>query len=268
VYYVVAITVVLGLAANPSFGGLPLLASILARDGYLPHVFAMWGDRLGFAPGIYVLAATAFLLIAADGSAQALIPLFAIGVFSGFTLSQTGMVVHWWRARPSRWPLRAGLNGLGALATGVATLLFVITKFAEGAWVVVVAIPLLVWMFRRVRTYYHRIDAVLAPGAPPGPVYARPRPMIVVPIAPQRSQLARRALDHALSLGDDVVAVAVLLDPESADDPTAESLRRAWTEWAPRRGWRSSAPNTIRLSDRRLSSSTRWPTRPISGGWS
>lgn len=236
VYYVVAlaITVVLALAANTSFGGLPLLSSLLARDGYLPHVFAMRGDRLVFAPGIYVLAAAAaLLLIASGGNTQALIPLFAIGVFTGFTLSQTGMVVHWWHARPPHWALRAGLNGLGALATGVATLLFVITKFTEGAWVVVVVIPLLVLMFRGIHRYYDRVNAVLVPGHTPGPVEARPRPMIVVPIEPRLSELTRRALDHALSLSDDVVAVAILLDPESDEDPTEASLRQAWTEWAP-----------------------------------
>ncbi len=235
-YYVVAlaITVVLALAANTSFGGLPLLSSILARDGYLPHVFAMRGDRLVFSPGIYVLAAAAaLLLIASGGNTQALIPLFAIGVFTGFTLSQTGMVVHWWHARPPHWALRAGLNGLGALATGVATLLFVITKFTEGAWVVVVIIPLLVVLFRGIHRYYDRVNAVLVPGHTPGAVEARPHPMIVVPIEPRLSELTRRALDHALSLSDDVVAIAILLDPESADDPTEESLRQAWTEWAP-----------------------------------
>ncbi len=236
VYYVVAlaITMVLALAANTSFGGLPLLSSILARDGYLPHVFAMRGDRLVFAPGIYVLsAAAAVLLVASGGNTQALIPLFAIGVFTGFTLSQTGMVVHWWHERPPHWAVRAGLNGLGALATGVATLLFVVTKFTEGAWVVVVIIPLLILMFRGIRRYYDRVGAVLMPGRTPAPVKARPRPMIVVPIEPRLSELTRRALDHALSLSDDVVAVAILLDPESDADPTEASVRQAWTDWAP-----------------------------------
>jgi hypothetical protein len=236
VYYVVSLSVtpVLGLAANTSFGGLPLLMSLLARDDRLPHVFQLRGDRLVFTPGIYALAAAAaLLLIASDGSTQALIPLFAIGVFTGFTLSQTGMVVHWWKERPRGWRLRISLNGLGALATGVATLLFVVTKFTAGAWVVVIAIPLLLVLFTRIGRYYARVNAVLEPGATPGPVVPRPRPMVVVPIEPRLSALTRRALDHALSLSDQVVAVAVVLDPEDADDPTPESLQAAWDAWNP-----------------------------------
>jgi amino acid transporter len=235
-YYVVslAITAVLGLAANTSFGGLPLLASILARDQYLPHVFAMRGDRLVFSPGIWVLScAAAVLLIASDGNTQALIPLFAIGVFTGFTLSQAGMVVHWWHRRVPNWKLRIGLNGLGALATGVATLLFVGTKFLEGAWVVVLAIPLLVWMFRRVHHYYGQVDEILEPGQRPGPVVAKARPLVVVPITPTLTALTRRALDHALSLSDEVIAVAVLFDPETSSDPTPESLHASWEAWDP-----------------------------------
>ena len=235
-YYVVslAITAVLGLAANTSFGGLPLLASVLARDQYLPHVFAMRGDRLVFSPGIWVLAgAAALLLIASGGNTQALIPLFAIGVFTGFTLSQTGMVVHWWHRRPPNWKVRISLNGLGALATGVATLLFVGTKFLEGAWVVVVAVPLLVWMFRRVHRHYTQVDAVLEPGQQPAPVVAKVRPVVVVPITPTLTGLTRRALDHALSLSDEVIAVAVLFDPETPSDPTPDSLQAAWEAWGP-----------------------------------
>jgi len=235
-YYVVslAITTVLGLAANTSFGGLPLLASVLARDGYAPSVFAMRDDRLVFAPGIWVLAvAAAVLLVAADGNTQRLIPLFAIGVFTGFTLSQAGMVVHWHRTRMAGWVLRLALNGLGALATATATLLFIFTKFAAGAWVVVVAVPLLVVTFRLVHRYYRRVALVLHPGELPGPVEPRPRPLVVVPIAPVLSQLTRRALNHALSLSDDVIAVAVLLDPEQPNDPTPESLERLWRAWNP-----------------------------------
>jgi len=235
-YYVVslAVTTVLGLAANTSFAGLPLLASVLARDGYAPSVFAIRDDRLVFAPGIWVLAiAAALLLIAADGNTQRLIPLFAIGVFTGFTLSQAGMVVHWRRTRPAGWTLRALLNGLGAAATAVATLLFIFTKFAAGAWVVVVAVPLLVVTFRLVHRYYRRVAQVLRPGELPGPVEARPRPLVVVPISPVLSQLTRRALNHALSLSDDVIAVAVLFDPEQPDDPTPQSVEDQWRAWNP-----------------------------------
>src|SRR5277367_1325002 len=117
-YYIVSITItiVLALAANTSFGGLPVLASLLARDDYLPHLFSLRGDRQVFANGIAVLAIlSAVLLIAVQGNTNELIPLFAIGVFTGFTLSQTGLVVHWWRTRPGRWQRRAAINGFGAV---------------------------------------------------------------------------------------------------------------------------------------------------------
>ena len=232
-YYTVSLatTAVLGLAANTSFGGLPLLASVLAHDHYMPHVFAMRGDRLVFESGIWVLAiAAAVLLLAVRGDPQALVPMFAIGVFTGFTLSQTGMVVHWWRVRPQGWMLRAGLNAVGALGTTVATILFVVTKFLEGAWVVVLAIPLLMVLFRMVRRYYARVDEVLRPGKQPGPVRAKPRPTIVVPIAPRLSALTRRALEHALAFGDEVIAVAVFFEEDEQD---LKDLEEAWERWAP-----------------------------------
>jgi amino acid transporter len=135
-YYIVSltITVVLALAANTSFGGLPILASLLARDHYLPHLFSLRGDRQVFANGIWVLTGlSAGLLIAVGGNTNELIPLFAIGVFTGFTLSQAGLVVHWWRSRPDRWYCRASINGFGAVITALATLIFLISKFEEGA---------------------------------------------------------------------------------------------------------------------------------------
>ncbi len=117
-----SITVVLGLAANTSYGGLPVLASLLARDHYLPHAFALRGDRLVFSKGIWALTvAAAALLVVVRGNTNTLIPLFAIGVFIGFTLAQTGMVVHWRATRPPRWRRKATLNGVGAFVTAVAT---------------------------------------------------------------------------------------------------------------------------------------------------
>src|ERR1019366_3286237 len=128
----ITITLVLSLAANTSFGGLPVLASLLARDNYLPHLFSLRGDRQVFANGIWVLAGlSAGLLIAVGGNTNEMIPLFAIGVFTGFTLSQAGLVVHWWRTRPPRWSSRATINGFGAVLTGLATIIFLVTKFAE-----------------------------------------------------------------------------------------------------------------------------------------
>ena len=175
-YYIVSlsITVVLGLAANTSFGGLPVLASLLARDHYLPHAFALRGDRLVFSKGIWALAVGAgLLLVVVRGNTNTLIPLFAIGVFIGFTLAQTGMVVHWRSTRPPRWRRKAVLNGMGAVVTAVATLVFLVSKFVEGAWVVVIVVPLIIVLFHRIRAYYERLGKVLGIGSippPPGPV--------------------------------------------------------------------------------------------------
>ena len=174
-YYIVSLTItlVLALAANTSFGGLPILASLLARDHYLPHLFALRGDRQVFANGIWALAILAgLLLLAVRGHTNTMIPLFAIGVFIGFTLAQGGLVVHWRRTRGSRWRLRATINGFGALVTGSATVIFLISKFTEGAWVVVVAIPAFILLFTRISVYYRRVAHVLRMHEIP----ARPRP--------------------------------------------------------------------------------------------
>ncbi len=129
-YYVVSLTItlVLALAANTSFGSLPVLDSLLARDNFLPHIFSLRDDRQVFGSGIWVLTVmSGVLLIAVNGNTQRLIPLFAIGVFTGFTLSQSGLVVHWRRERPRHWRKRAMVNGIGAVATAAATVIFLFT---------------------------------------------------------------------------------------------------------------------------------------------
>jgi amino acid transporter len=232
VYYVVslAITVVLGLAANTSFGGLPVLASLLARDNYLPHLFSVRGDRQMFDNGIIALSLfSAALLAAVNGATQRLIPLFAIGVFTGFTLSQSGMVVHWWRARPARWGRRAMLNGLGALVTGASTVIFLVTKFTSGGWVVVVAVPLFILLFHRIHRYYESVARLLGFGSVP-PMPHAVKTLVIVPITTV-SRLASSALSEALSLGDEVMAVTVVLGDDG--DAKADDLRRQWEAWHP-----------------------------------
>lgn len=229
VYYVVAlsITMVLGLAANTSFGGLPVLASLLASDNYLPHVFAVRGDRHVFQYGIWVLAlGAAALILAVGGNTDALIPMYAIGVFTGFTLSQTGMVVHWWRTRPARWQLRSALNALGAVATGVSTVVFVLSKFTAGAWVVVVVVPLLILLLRRVHRYYGFVREELGIGETPEPLTPR-KTLVIVPIR-GLSRLTSQALSDALSFGQNVVAVSVLFD-----DASVTQLEADWERWQP-----------------------------------
>jgi hypothetical protein len=146
-YYVVqaATVVLLALAANTSFGGMPVLARLLAEDNNLPHLFALRAERQVHRYGIGFLAVTgALLLIGTDGDMNTLVPLFAIGVFVGFTLSQAGMVRHWWTGRPPGWRPRAALNAFGALLTGLAAIVVTVTKFPEGGWLIVVTMPLLV----------------------------------------------------------------------------------------------------------------------------
>src|SRR4051794_21651945 len=148
---------ILVLAANTAFADFPRLASILANDRYMPRQFAARGDRLAFSNGIMVIAVVAILLTSAfRGNTAALIPLYAIGVFVCFTLSQAGMVVHWVKERGSGWTRRAVLNGVGAAATGIVAIVQVTTKFTHGAWIVVLIIPLIVWLLLAIHRHYVR----------------------------------------------------------------------------------------------------------------
>lgn len=226
------ITVVLALAANTSFGGLPVLTSLLARDNQLPHLFVLRGDRQVFANGILALAAmSGALLVAVGGNTNTLIPLFAIGVFVGFTLSQSGLVVHWWRTRPARWSLRAAINGTGALITAVATGVFLVSKFTEGAWVVVLAVPAFIVLFVRVHRYYEQVEKTIGIGTVPTRPEGR-RTVVIVPVT-SVSRLTRHALSEALSIGDEVVAVSVVVDDGRYSRHDAASLERAWARWDP-----------------------------------
>jgi amino acid transporter len=233
-YYIVSLTItaVLALAANTSFGGLPILASLLARDNYLPHFFSLRGDRQVFANGIWVLTAlSAGLLIAVGGNTNEMIPLFAIGVFTGFTLSQAGLVVHWWRSRPDRWYYRAAINGFGAIITALATIIFLVSKFEEGAWVVVVAVPTFVLLFTRIHAYYQRAATEMGIGTVPAKPRGK-RTLVIVPII-NVSRLTQHAISEALSLGQEVVAVSVVFDQGDEVENAAERLEQEWAQWDP-----------------------------------
>ncbi|MHB1853708.1 MAG: APC family permease [Acidimicrobiales bacterium] len=225
----ILVTLVLALAANTSFGGLPVLASLLAGDDRLPHAFAIRGDRLVFNNGIWVLAVlAAVLLIATGGNTDSLIPLFAIGVFTGFTLAQAGMVRHWWQARSPGWRWRSAVNGLGAVASGASTLIFVLTKFREGAWVVVVVLPLLILLFVRINHYYTGVARELRRGRTP-PKPRRATSIVVVPFT-DISKLTREAISQALSMSDQVTAVTVVF---AEHDQRQASLEQEWQRWDP-----------------------------------
>ncbi|MBW5481351.1 APC family permease [Streptomyces bambusae] len=252
-FYVVqfATVVLLALAANTSFGGLPVLMSLLARDNYLPHVFALKADRQVHRHGVVWLAlVSALLLVFSGGDANTLVPLFAIGVFVGFTVCQVGMVRHWSLERPAGWRAKAALGGFGALLTGVSAVVVTATKFTEGAWLVVVALPVLVLAFEKVHRAYGRIGARLELGRIPQPPQ-RSRSLVVVPVS-GLSLLTCRALTAARSLGDDVLAVTVT-HPAPEDRAAAEALRRDWELWNP----------GIELVE--LTSPTRSLGRPVSG---
>ena len=223
--------VLLALAANTSFGGLPVLAALLARDNFLPHMFGLRADRQVHRYGVVVLAVLAAALLAAsNGNTQALVPLFAVGVFIGFTLSQFGMVKHWRTQRSRGWKSRAVINGVGAVLTAVTTVIELVSKFTEGAWLIVLVIPALVLMFNRIHRTYGRIGALLGIGQTPGPP-TRHKSLVVVPVA-SISRLIAAGISTALSIGDEVRAVTVCFtDPE--DEAADASLHERWEQWHP-----------------------------------
>jgi amino acid transporter len=233
IFYIIQLltTILLALAANTSFGGLPVLASLLATDNFLPHLFFLRAQRQVHRYGVVVLAVlAAALLVVARGSTQALIPLFAIGVFVGFTLSQVGMVRHWRLQGGQGWRGRAVINGVGALLTLAALMIELISKFTEGAWLVVIVVPLLVLMFDQVHTIYTRMGHALEIGALPEAPDRRTS-TVVVPVAAM-SRLVREGISAALSLGDDVIAVTICFgDPD--DQAATDKLHAQWERWDP-----------------------------------
>jgi len=233
VFYAIGLitTVLLALAANTSFGGLPVLAALLAKDNFLPHMFALRADRQVHRYGVVVLAIlAAALLVAAKGDTQALVPLFAVGVFIGFTLSQFGMVRHWRAERSRGWKSRAVINGFGAVLTALTTIIELVSKFTEGAWLIVLVIPGLVLLFNQVHRTYDRIGAMLELGQMPKPP-AKLKSLVVVPVS-GISRLTAEGISAALSLGDDVVAVNVCF-ADAEDKAAEESFRHRWEEWKP-----------------------------------
>jgi multidrug transporter EmrE-like cation transporter len=225
-----AVTLVLAFAANTSFGGLPVLMQLLAKDHRLPHLFALRAEKPVFRYGVSALALlAAVVLLIVDADTQRLLPVFAIGVFIGFTISQTGLVLHWFRDRGRRWLGYALLNGTGAVLTAVAGIVLLASKFTEGAWLLVILVPGLILLFDRIERYYRYAGEQLGLGRiPPKPVPgADTRAMVVVPIVAV-SCVAERALQTAMRLGGEVVPVTVEVDPEST-----RRLCKQWKQWDP-----------------------------------
>lgn len=204
---------ILSVAANTSFAGFPRLASVLALDRYLPHQFSQLGDRLVYSNGMIALAVlTGLLIVVFGGNSHALVPLFAIGVFLAFTLSQAGMVVHWVRQRSPHWPVKALINGLGALTTLSALLVIAVSKFLEGAWIVVVLLPLILAVFQAIHRHYAEVASELSLTGLPPSLKPLPTPRIVIPVSGVHRGVIE-AVRYARSISDQVTAVYVETDP-------------------------------------------------------
>lgn len=237
---IAATTIILVLATNTSFADFPRLSAIIAEDGYMPRQLAYRGSRLVFSRGIVSLTAIASLLIVLfNASVTALIPLWAVGVFLSFTLSQAGMARHWWRSRGRTqsaasnerhlpydrgWPWKFFINGLGALTTSFVTLIFAVTKFAHGAWIIVLLLPTVVLLFLAIHRHYQSLASDLSLEDYGQPPPAKRHRVIVTLASVHRGAL--EALDYALSLSDDVTAVHIAMEDEEK-----EVLERKWNWW-------------------------------------
>ena len=215
---------ILVLAANTAFADFPRLSGILANDGYMPRQLAARGDRLAFSNGIIALGVIAGIIVALFlGQTNALIPLYAVGVFVCFTLSQAGMVMHWLRSRAPGWRWKAALNGIGAAATGIVSIIQVVTKFVEGAWIVVLIIPLIILLLRKIHGHYAQFAAEVEfkGQSPIAPMHHT----VVVPVN-GITKAAAGALVYATAISDEVVAVYIEVDPRATPKMSAD-----WEEW-------------------------------------
>jgi len=218
-YYLIQIVtmLILAVAANTSFAGFPRLAAILAKDGFLPRQFTGLGDRLVFANGIISLSiATAILIALFGGDSHSLIPLFAVGVFMAFTLSQAGMVMHWRRAGGQGWTAKMLTNGIGALATAVTLFVVGYSKFLEGAWITIFLIPTIVMVFYRIRSHYQEVARELSLTGLPPSLKPAPLPRVVIPISGVHRGIVD-AVDFARAISSEVTGVYVELDPGESD---------------------------------------------------
>ena len=223
----VATALLLVLAANTSFADFPRLSSFLARDGFLPRQFAFRGERLAFTTGIVFLAGLAILLLVLFGaSVTGLIPLYTLGVFVAFTLSQSGMLMRWWRRREDGWRYGLFINGLGALTTFVVMLVVGTSNFLQGAWLVVLLVPMMMLVLSGIRRHYrtiaHRVELAFVPE---GREVAM-EPIVIVPIA-RLDRPALQGIAFANSISASATAVHITNDPADA-----AALREQWPAWA------------------------------------
>jgi len=221
----VSTALLLVLAANTAFADFPRLASILARDRFAPHYFQFRGDRLAFTTGIVVLAVLSGLLIVAfGGSVTNLIPLYTVGVFIAFTLSQAGMVRHWWRLRGTErgWRWRAALNGLGAVATALVAMVVGVAKFTLGAWMILVLIPVLIALMWAINRHYRSVEDALTLDQPHAALPRRAAPRVLLLLA-RLDRASLEALAYARSIAPLVTVIHVTDDPAEG-----EGIRDRW----------------------------------------
>jgi len=238
-----ATTVILILAANTAFAGFPRLGALMAKDGYLPRQLTYRGSRLVYSYGIVSLAVIAsILVIIFKASVTRLIPLYAIGVFLSFTLAQFGMARRWWKSgklKPgeklvesgstlqyeTNWRTKMFANGFGSFCTAIVMVIFAITKFRDGAWVVLILIPLLVYMFQMVHRHYQRLANRLSLEKFGGPPPQASRHRVILPVSGVH-QGSLEALRYARLLSNDVTAIHVSIDPEET-----EKVKQKWEKW-------------------------------------
>ncbi|MBW4626274.1 MAG: APC family permease [Brasilonema octagenarum HA4186-MV1] len=231
IFVQVVTLLVLLLAANTSYADFPRLCYFLARDGFLPRQLSLLGDRLVYSNGIILLSVcAAILVIIFKGNVNAVIPLYAVGVFTSFTLSQAGMVRRWFHERTPGWLPSALMNGLGAIATAVVLGVIISTKFMGGAWLVVVAIPVLVSIFLAIHRHYQYVTERLSiQGLPPRGYIPRPKPEVVthpaVVVVGQLNRGTVEALDYARTIADEIVAIHVDLGSTEGD-----KLQEEWRQ--------------------------------------
>ncbi|UNL96403.1 amino acid permease [Paenibacillus polymyxa] len=225
-YYIIqgVTALILFLAANTAYSAFPLLAFMLAKDKYMPHMFMVRGDRLGYSNGILFLSIfSALLVIVFGGNTENLIPLYAVGVFIPFTLSQLGMMIRWIRLKPAGWVVKLAINTVGMLTTLSITLIFIFTKFSQ-VWVVFIFLPLVLYFFMKINKHYKntaeqlRIDIT------------KDKPMvkgntIIIPVA-GITRVVMNTISYAKTLSDNVVAVYV-----GVDDEAIQKMEQKWEEW-------------------------------------
>jgi amino acid transporter len=255
-YYITiaAILLVLSLSANTAFADFPRLCRAIALNNYLPHVFGYRGRRLVYTYGIVILALlTGFLLVVFGGVTDRLIPLYAVGAFLAFTLSQFGMVMHWFKKRGPGWLRSMLVNALGAFVTGITVLVVLLAKFTQGAWITVIFIPLLILCFRKVRAHYHDVVVATSCNDAAEPALHISPPIAVVPID-RWSYVSKQALEFASRISNEIIAIHV--EPENH----SELLHDDWERYVekPFREAGSEPPRLIVLP-----SPYRWVIIPV-----